>query len=93
MKFTWDEQTDKFPIVRWNPIDQLSQHVQSKSFLERTFGILINMADLVERVLQEAAERESHYKTIEVHKDIELEIDPGNLLTVDTNPLDVQKLK
>lgn len=51
------------------------------------------MADLVERVLQEAAERESHYKTIGVHKDIELEIDPGNLLTVDTNPLDATKLK
>ena len=51
------------------------------------------MADLVERVLQEAAERESKYKTIEVHKDIELEIDPGNLLTFDTNPLDTTKLK
>lgn len=51
------------------------------------------MADLVERVLNEAAERESQYKTIEVNKDIELEIDSGNLLTVDTNPLDATKLK
>ncbi|XP_048761929.2 ribosome biogenesis regulatory protein homolog [Ostrea edulis] len=51
------------------------------------------MADLVERVLQEAAEKESKYKTIEVHKDIELEIDAGNLLTVDTNPLDTSELK
>lgn len=51
------------------------------------------MSDLVERVLQEAAEKESKYKTIEVHKDIELEIDAGNLLTVDTNPLDTSELK
>ncbi|XP_062589784.1 ribosome biogenesis regulatory protein homolog [Saccostrea cucullata] len=51
------------------------------------------MADLVERVLQEAAEKESRYKTIEVHKDIELEVDAGNLLTVDTNPLDSTKLR
>ena len=48
------------------------------------------MADVVERVLQEAAEKESQYKTVDVHKDIDVEIDEGNLLAVDQNPLDIK---
>ena len=51
------------------------------------------MADLVERVLQEENEKQSKFKSIEVHKDIDLEIDEGNLLASDTNPLNVKLLK
>jgi len=51
------------------------------------------MADIVENVLREAAEKESKYKTTEVNKDIDLEIDVGNLFTCDTNPFDQKKLR
>ena len=57
------------------------------------FGTSVKMADLVENVLRAAAERESKYKTIEVHKDIDLDIDEGNLLASDTNPLDLKLLR
>ena len=49
-----------------------------------------NMADIVENVLRETAEKESNYKTTEVCKDIALEIDEGNLLTNDTNPTELK---
>lgn len=48
------------------------------------------MADLVENVLQEAAAKEAKYKTTEVNKDIDLDIDAGNLMTYDSNPFDVK---
>ncbi|KAL4240845.1 Rhodanese-related sulfurtransferase [Mactra antiquata] len=48
------------------------------------------MADLVENVLREAAEKESKYKTTEVNKDIDLVIDVGNLMTSDTNPFNAK---
>ena len=48
------------------------------------------MSSLVESVLQAAAEKEAKYKTIEVEKDLELEIDEGNLLGVDQNPINVK---
>ncbi|XP_033739502.1 ribosome biogenesis regulatory protein homolog isoform X2 [Pecten maximus] len=51
------------------------------------------MADLVEQVLQKEIEKQANYKTIEVIKDIDLEIDEGNLLAVDTNPFDLRKYK
>ena len=51
------------------------------------------MADLVENILQAAAEKESKLKTTEVQKDIDVEIDEGNLLAIDTNPLDTKRLK
>ena len=51
------------------------------------------MADLVEQVLQKAAEKESKYKTIEVEKSIDLDIDEGNLLAVDQNPIDSKSFK
>lgn len=51
------------------------------------------MADLVEKVLREAAEKESKFKTTEVDKDIDVDIDEGNLLACDTNPLDLKSFK
>jgi hypothetical protein len=41
------------------------------------------MADLVEKVLREAAEKESKLKTTEVDKEIEVNVDEGNLLASD----------
>ena len=52
-----------------------------------------SMEDLVENVLQSAAEKESRYKTTEVHKDIDVDIDEGNLLVTDTNPLELNSLR
>ncbi|KAK3091416.1 hypothetical protein FSP39_019741 [Pinctada imbricata] len=51
------------------------------------------MVDLVQRVLAEVESKEAKYKTIEVEKSIDLEIDEGNLLAVDQNPLNVKTLK
>ncbi|XP_067671031.1 ribosome biogenesis regulatory protein homolog [Haliotis asinina] len=48
------------------------------------------MADIVENVLRAAAERESKYKSIEVEKDIDLDLDEGNLLASDPNPIDLK---
>ena len=45
--------------------------------------------DVVERVLQEEAEKESLLKTTDVTKAIDVELDLGNLLAVDCNPLEV----
>ncbi|KAG1701364.1 Ribosome biogenesis regulatory [Nymphon striatum] len=47
------------------------------------------MADIVRQVLEKASKDAESFKTTEVHKAIELEIDVGNLLGVDNNPLDV----
>ena len=52
-----------------------------------------SMEDLVENVLQSAAEKESRYKTTEVHKDIDVDIDEGNLLVTDTNSLELNNLR
>ena len=51
------------------------------------------MADLVNNVLRDAAEKESLLKTTEVHKDIDLDIDLGNLLTSDTNPIYAKEIQ
>ncbi|WAQ95855.1 RRS1-like protein [Mya arenaria] len=51
------------------------------------------MADIVENVLREAAEKEAKYKTTEVIKDIDLDIDAGNLFTYDSNPFDSKKTR
>ncbi|KAJ8318653.1 hypothetical protein KUTeg_003744 [Tegillarca granosa] len=51
------------------------------------------MANLVEEVLKAAVEKDSKYKSIEVHKDIDLDVDEGNLLASDPNPIDTKKLK
>lgn len=44
--------------------------------------------DLVESVLKAEAEKEALYKTTEVTKAIDLDIDEGNLLASDSNPID-----
>ena len=51
------------------------------------------MADLVDQVLLEAAEKEARYKTTQIHKDIDLEIDAGNLLCIDHNPLELKSFR
>ncbi|CAH1273159.1 RRS1 [Branchiostoma lanceolatum] len=52
--------------------------------------IMATVEDVLESVTQSQA---SKYKTIEVQKDIEPQLDLGNLLTVDQNPLDLKKLR
>ena len=52
-----------------------------------------NMDSLVQSVLKSSAEKESKYKTTEVVKDIEVDIDEGHLLAVDPNPLDIKLLR
>lgn len=51
------------------------------------------MADLVANVLREAQEKKSSFKSIEVHKSLELELDEGNLLATDPNPIDQKCLR
>lgn len=51
------------------------------------------MADIVENVLRDAAEKEAKYKTVEVQKDIDLNIDVGNLAAFDPNPFDLKSLR
>ncbi|XP_045214086.1 ribosome biogenesis regulatory protein homolog [Mercenaria mercenaria] len=54
---------------------------------------MVNMDDIVENVLQKASEKEAKYKTTEVAKDIDLDIDEGNLMTSDSNPLDIKSFR
>ena len=51
------------------------------------------MDSLVQDVLKASAEKESKYKTTEVVKDIDVDIDEGHLLVVDQNPLDIKSLR
>uniref|UniRef100_A0A2R5LBY9 Ribosome biogenesis regulatory protein n=1 Tax=Ornithodoros turicata TaxID=34597 RepID=A0A2R5LBY9_9ACAR len=51
------------------------------------------MADLAEKILQEAAEREALYKPIHVQKPLDLEYDAGHLLAIDPNPVNAIKLR
>jgi len=48
---------------------------------------LARMDIVVRDVLEESAQRASLFKTTEVQKGIDLEIDIGNLLAFDSNPL------
>ena len=71
------------------------------SFLSRTiridvranFGRKGNMADVVKSVLESIAEKEAQYKPIEVQKDLDVEIDEGNLLAIDSNVIDTKSLR
>lgn len=47
----------------------------------------------MEQVLLKVQEKQAKYKTTEVSKDVDLEIDEGNLLAVDPNPFDTRKYK
>ncbi|XP_078691094.1 ribosome biogenesis regulatory protein homolog isoform X2 [Branchiostoma floridae x Branchiostoma belcheri] len=51
---------------------------------------MATVEDVLESVTQKQA---SKYKTIEVQKDIEPQLDLGNLLTVDQNPLELKKFR
>lgn len=53
----------------------------------------VNMADLVEGVLESAAKKQAKYKSTEVKKDIDLEIDHGNLVAVDSNTVELKKYR
>ena len=50
-------------------------------------------SEVVENVLKIANEEAKKFKTIGVLKDIDLAIDPGNLLAIDTNPIDTHKFR
>ncbi|CAM1318644.1 RRS1 (predicted), partial [Pycnogonum litorale] len=54
---------------------------------------LENMADVVKDVLKQVSEQNEKFKSTDVHKDIPLEIDIGNLLSVDSNPIDLSKFR
>ena len=51
------------------------------------------MDSLVQSVLKASTEKDSKYKTTEVVKDIDVDIDEGHLLAVDPNPLDIKALR
>jgi hypothetical protein len=46
--------------------------------------------EVVQRVLQK---NEARFKSTEVHKDIDVELDLGHLLAVDPNPLDLKEFR
>ena len=52
-----------------------------------------NFMASVEEILRDANEKEPVYKSIEVTKDIDLEIDEGNLLAIDKNPIDLKSFR
>jgi regulator of ribosome biosynthesis len=49
--------------------------------------------DVVTKVLEEAAKQAEQFKSIHVDKHLELECDLGTLLAVDTNDLDLQRIR
>lgn len=49
--------------------------------------------DLVKSILKDDQGKTDLSKSIKVHKDVELDIDPGTLLASDYNPLDAKTLK
>ena len=51
------------------------------------------MSDIVESVLQAQAEKEAKLKSTEVKRDIDVEIDEGNLLSSDVNAIDIKKTR
>ncbi|XP_071797621.1 ribosome biogenesis regulatory protein homolog [Asterias amurensis] len=52
-----------------------------------------NSQHVVENVLKQTALLEKKLKTTEVTKDIDVELDPGNLLSVDPNPINVKEFR
>ncbi|XP_781111.1 ribosome biogenesis regulatory protein homolog [Strongylocentrotus purpuratus] len=53
----------------------------------------MDTSEIVDKVLRNAAEEEKKYKSIEVQRDVEVEIDLGNLLACDPNALDLKKYR
>lgn len=60
------------------------------NFTARVMAILAG--DLVKSILEDQ-EKADPSKSTKVHKDVELDIDLGNLLASDYNPLDVKTLR
>ena len=51
-----------------------------------------NTLEVVHKILQNA-QTEHSFKSTQVTKDIDVDIDVGNLLTLDSNPLDLSRLR
>lgn len=51
------------------------------------------MSSRVEDVLQSINRNETNFKSTEVNKALDVEIDEGNLLVVDSNEIDLNKLR
>jgi len=51
-----------------------------------------NVSEVVQKILQNA-QTECNFKTTRVTKDIDVDVDLGNLLAIDTNPLDLNRLR
>ena len=51
------------------------------------------MADVVRNVLKSIVEKESRFKSIEVQKDLDVEVDEGNLLAIDSNEINVKQFR
>jgi regulator of ribosome biosynthesis len=49
--------------------------------------------DIVTKVLEEAAKQAQQFKSINVEKHLELEYDIGTLLAVDSNDLDLKRIR
>jgi len=51
-----------------------------------------NTLEVVQKILQNA-QAERSFKSTQVTKDIDVDIDVGNLLALDPNPLDLKRLR
>ena len=52
----------------------------------------INTLEVVQKILQNA-QADCNFKSTQVTKDIDVDLDIGNLLAVDSNPLDLGRLR
>jgi len=55
-------------------------------------GMEVNTVEVVQKILQNA-QTDHNFKSTQVTKDIDVEIDVGNLLAVDRNPLDLKRFR
>jgi len=51
-----------------------------------------NTLEVVQKILQNA-QTDSSFKSTQVTKDIDVDIDVGNLLAVDSNPLELKRFR
>jgi len=51
-----------------------------------------NTLEVVEKILQNA-QTDCNFKSTQVTKDIDVDVDVGNLLAVDSNPLDLKRFR
>ena len=62
-------------------------------WLNEISGYCTTMADLVDAVLQAASDKASSYKTTNVDKAIDVDVDAGNLLLIDNNKIETIELR